>query len=867
MPLALNRCRRNPRFVGDPVDIVTGANTDAPVDLVQRGPILFQWVRYYSSARSKTHCSLGWGHSHDFDCLLHRDLDGLRYENPFGDAVGFQDLNVGDSAAAGGILLARSEERVFVVSQTGQLDREFEFSEGSLSARLVRLRQGQHTIEFRHTDRGLLREIIDSRGRLIRVSSDQAGRIVQLALVDRISGALGRIMLAYEYDLAGNLVRAKDFYNTTLLFLYDAANRMTRRTDRRGFSFHFVYDEQGRCVHSRGDDGLLEVFLDYQQDLKTTFVRRGDGGQWIYLYDAAGTVTQITDPYGGVTSFAVNEEGRVTAQVDPNGNVTQLLYDDQGHQYARVDPLGHESPPLDEDPDSDDPLSYVLPKTPLEWEFGDLLDSEDIREPGNDDPLVASLPPAVVHALLEPQTVRRDADADVFAAPETTDAVLDRVGQILEESGPGASQRWQFDANGMLTEYRDRDGLIHRFTYTSWNLPHQEIDPLGNITTFVHAPNLQLAKVVDPVGTEHEFIYDLKDRLVEIRYEGRLLEQFRYDRAENMIEKRNGEGQRLVAWEIGPSNLDKVRRLGTGEVHQFKHDETGRIIEASSPEGKVIRAYDPDGAVLKDQRDGLGVEHEFDVGQIITTKYFGKFLATYHFDDNGDHVITDPTGAAHRTRVSISGLLLRRLASGTSEVIQFDAEGRCLLKSILGGGVSAEFVMRRYRYSREGDLRIVIDKKFGVTKYDYDEAHRLTKEHLPTETRDFVYDAAGNLLLQPGLFAVEIERGNRIRSANGDSFSYNNRANLAVRTGASGSTRYEYDALDRMVRCDLNGQLWTARYDALGRRIDKTWRGRTTTYYWDDFRLAAECRSDGVLRLLPVRRQSCACTLHVRRVC
>ena len=33
--------------------------------------------------------------------------------------------------------------------------------------------------------------------------------------------------------------------------------------------------------------------------------------------------------------------------------------------------------------------------------------------------------------------------------------------------------------------------------------------------------------------------------------------------------------------------------------------------------------------------------------------------------------------------------------------------------------------------------------------------------------------------LQPGLFAVEIERGNRIRSANGDSFSYNNRANLS----------------------------------------------------------------------------------------
>src|SRR5213594_176100 len=125
MPLALKICRSNPRFVGDPIDVITGANTDAAVDLVQRGPILFQWVRYYSSARSKTHCSLGWGQSHDFDRLLHRDLDGLRYEDPFGGTVGFPDLAIGDSEAAGGMLLTRSAEHFYVVAQPGQPNQEF----------------------------------------------------------------------------------------------------------------------------------------------------------------------------------------------------------------------------------------------------------------------------------------------------------------------------------------------------------------------------------------------------------------------------------------------------------------------------------------------------------------------------------------------------------------------------------------------------------------------------------------------------------------------------------------------------------------------------------------------------------------------
>jgi len=186
MSLTLRLCQSNPRFVGDPIDVVTGANTDASVDLVQRGPILFQWVRHYNSARSKTYCSLGWGQSHGFDCILHRDLDGLRYEDSSGGAVGFQDLTIGASAAASGMQLIRVTEHAFVIVRTGRPSQEFEFSRGSDNARLTRLRQGQNTIELRYADRGHLQEIIDSRGRLIRVTRDHAARIVQLTLADPV---------------------------------------------------------------------------------------------------------------------------------------------------------------------------------------------------------------------------------------------------------------------------------------------------------------------------------------------------------------------------------------------------------------------------------------------------------------------------------------------------------------------------------------------------------------------------------------------------------------------------------------------------------------------------------------------------------
>ena len=151
-------------------------------------------------------------------------------------------------------------------------------------------------------------------------------------------------LLAYEYDAPAISSAPRIAANTTLTFAYDAANRMTRRTDRRGYSFHFEYDDEGRCIHSRGDDGLLEVFLDYRPDAGTTFVRRGDGGQWIYAYNASQTITQITDPYGNATTFVLDDTGRPVQEVDPNGNVTQFHYDSLGQHDYRIDPNGHVLP-------------------------------------------------------------------------------------------------------------------------------------------------------------------------------------------------------------------------------------------------------------------------------------------------------------------------------------------------------------------------------------------------------------------------------------------------------------------------------------------------------------------------------------------
>ncbi len=859
MPAAPFHCRSNPRFVGDPIDVVTGANTDAPVDLVQRGPILFQWVRYYSSARCRIRCSLGWGHSHDFDRLLYRDLDGLRFEDPFGGTVGFQDLAIGASEASGGMLLTRKGDHAYVIVQPGEPDQEFHFPEGSAVARLTRLRQGDDTIELRYADTGALRGIVDSRGRLIRVISDSAGRVLKLSLADPKTGGPGATLLAYEYDRAGNLIQATDLYKTTFNFVYDSANRMTRRTDRRGYSFHFKYDDQGRCVHSRGDDGLLEVFLDYEPNFKTTFVRRGDGGQWIYVYDDNGTITQVTDPYGNATKYILDDRGRPVEEIDANGNVTKLHYNGLGRHDYRIDPNGYVLPTRDADPDPPDPLAYQLPETPLEWEFGHLLDAASIKPPQADDTVLRQFPAAVFNTFLrmtdayDPAALAR---ADGAAAPASL--LDDDFGRPLQQTGPSFTERWKYDPNGNLIEHQDRDGAVFRAVYASWNALSQEIDPLGHVTSYQYSVQGLVSKVTDPGSTVTEYKYDLKEKLVEVRRDGRARETYARDKAGNLIEKRDTNGRALLTVEVGPGNLDKVWTLASGEKHVFAHGSMGRIAKAETPAGTATFAYDQDGQIRLDQRDGKGVVHVYDFGGYVArTTYFDKFSVVYETDEKGGWVVTDPTGGQHRFQIGSSGLIAKLLANGTRELCQYDADGRCRRKAVDSPVRGTTAWIRSYRHSAAGDLLAVSDTKKGVTKYRYDASHRLAEE-LPPDglPRPFVYDAAGNLVLQPGLADVTVGRGNRLLGANGDRFAYDDRDHLSVRQGPGGTTRYEYNDVDLLVKCDLNGEEWTASYDAYGRRVRKTWRGRTTTYFWDDFRLAAEVRQDGPTRVYVYANES-----------
>lgn len=840
------QCLSGWRFVGDPIDVVTGASTDITVDFQLAGPLPLRWRRYYDSGRNTVAGSLGWGHSHDFDRTLTYDLDGLHYTDPFGKQVPFPPLGIGRRAAAAGLLLLRTGQTTYELRQAEQPVQGFEFTAASDIAPLRRLEQNGGSILFRYDGSGRLCEIVDSLQRMILVETDRSGKISGIFLTES-SGPKGRrALMRYLYDPAGNIITAHDAYNAVLRFKWDHHHRMTGRTDRLGYSFHFNYDEEGRCVHSRGDDGLLEVFLDYQPDAKTTIVRRGDGGQWIYLYNENKALTQITDPAGSATQFRFDGQGRQVEEIDPNGNITVLHYDWKGRHDYCIDPTGNVRPTKEASSHAADPLAYPFPTTASGWDFGGLLSANANRPLPTRDSLLTEFPLAVVN-WISGSAQRGQGSRAPF--PQE-DYLLTDLGGPANTTGPRLTRTWKHDANGNLTERRDADGSVYRSVYTSWNALTQMIDPLGHITSFNLTVQGLMAKVTDPGGTVTEYRYDLQERLIEVRENERLVERYRRDAAGNVIEKKNAAGKTLVTWEVGPGNLDTVQTLASGEIHRFGYGGGGRLLKAEAPSGLVTFAYNDDGKLVADQRDGRGVVHEYKLKRLAATTYFERFRMEYRSFADGDLGVRDPAGGRHRIQTLKTGMAVKLLASGARELSEFDLEGRCIRKALARAAHDSAPWLRSYEYSAAGDLVAVIDNRKGTTKYRHDAAHRLVEEVPPDgPARPYELDGAGNLRRQPGLSDVIIGEGNRLNEANGEDFTYNDRNNLSQREGPAGFVRYEYNDLDLLVRCEIKGEPWTARYDSFCRRVQKTWRGETTTYYWDGVRLAAEVYHDGSCRL------------------
>jgi RHS repeat-associated protein len=855
-------------FVGDPVDVITGAQFDVALDFRIAWPFPFEWRRFYNTARAGEYLPLGWGHTHSYDHRLKFDVDGLLYVDPGGTKHGFSAPGEGSGPSISGTgTLRRVEPQVYRVKVSGYPECEFHFTNPALPAQLRKVFLGRAVHELRYGLDGRWRELVYKAEPPVGIERDAAGRIVALVWRGAAGNGRDRILWRGYYDEGGNLIRVVDPYNATQTFTYDSAHCMLKRTDRRGYGFVASYDSDGRCIHSAGEDGMQGAHMRYLPAQHSTVVTRADGGAWQYFYETEG-ITRVIDPYGGVTRRTYGADGRLEREIGPMDEILRKIVDEEsGLLRPPFTPAVGMCLPLG-DPWFEPVRSLHGPHDALAWEgYGQAQCRNAVRFPSKESPWVTQLPRAVVKGIRfaefpgeAKKPIKAVTTSTVVPPPKKAMGVPERpgvmrydpFGLLVSHTLPtGQSCRWHYDPNGNVTGYIDYAGSEWRYEYASWNLRVRETDPVGNSVAYMFNSLEKPARVTDGGGTVTERTFDLKDRMTERRRHAELRDLFGYDRSYGLVSAATGTGDVHVALTIGPQRRPTKVAPSGNLVRVCAYDDQGRLVAVTEVEGEALTfAYATLGNWTADLRNGRGVERRYEASRVAECVVLGRFATRYAREPKtGRTTIIDPLGGRHVVQRLDPGAFLRQNANGVEEFAQFDWNGQCLAKVRFRPNEPGQSWSRTYRYSPVGALVSVSDSARGTSTYQYDAAHRLVGAvDADGAQSTFAYDRAGNLLSAKDLEGVFCEE-NRILTANGRRFEYNQRHHIARESGNGAARQYEYDAEDRLTSCRIGSTQITFRYDALGRRVSKATPDGVTEFIWDGERLAAEISPAGALRV------------------
>lgn len=731
--------------------------------------------------------------------------------------------------------------------------------------------------EHRHGEWSVLSDLIAYQDDITKVHLhlgtmiDDHGRLIGLWEIR--DGAPQRQLCHYQYDAYGDLTLAQDENGGAWSYQYQH-HLITRYTDRTGRGMNLQWQGHGadaKAVREWADDGSFDTRLDWDENIRLTYVSDALGNETWHYYDILGYTYRIRHPDERSEWFFRDAAKNVVRHVHTDGSTDRFSYDDRSNLLEHIradDSVVHYAY------DDQNQLIKISDAEGGQWEwayddFGNLVETVDPL--GNKTEYAfneTGLPTAIKDANGNEKKLDYN-DAGqlveyVDCSGKTSAWEYNEFGQMIcFTDSAGQSTEYQYKA-GQLVLIKHSDKTEERFERDAEGRLLAHVDGLDRCTTWSYTAAGMVAERVDAAEQTLRYRWDKLGRLVVLENENERRAHFHYDPVGRLLEEtgfdgrstryqyepesgrlaRKLNGERSIALRFDLMGRLIERRAALGEQVQsetFAYDGNGNLVMASNADSRLQWFHDSAGNLLREHQHYLGLEkpvvavwqHEYDVlnQRIATTRPDGHRISWLTYGSG--HLLglrLDEHELIGYERDDLHREISRHQGNRLLQTQKWDPAGR--LQEQLLGRSDEKFTLfkREYTYDAAGQLTDINDSRRGPLAYRYDPVGRLLSAMSRLGVETFTFDPASNLLDDK---TAEIRRpldldpprsklvDNLLREYAGTHYEYDERGNQIRRWHNGNQSQMMWDLFDRLVRFEDTRLSVDFAYDALGRRLHK----------------------------------------------
>jgi RHS repeat-associated protein len=625
-------------------------------------------LSFYYEYDAESRCVHSWGDGGLYDYRFEYDPVG-RFTN-LTDSLGHpwtveydERLQITrETDPLGGVTSYAYDEAGRTTAVTDALGRTTQYVYDQRGDLLALVRPDGKRLEWGYDRNGKPMRHVDANGQAWKMTGDPRGLLRQW-----ISPRGGE--WTDWYNEAGDLVAVKDAVGAETRFSYDRLGLVREIADGLGNTQHFALDPLGKVASYIDGEGFETTYV-HDAKGRLTSVRSPSGYLTSYTFDPDDNLVSLTNRNGQTTTFRYFGQGEIAERHQANGTVVRYQYDTEERLTSVVNEIG---------------TAYELRWDPLgrivaEIDFWGNAKCHEYDRAGN----VVATKDALG------RLIRLEYDA------------LDRLTRRAFEDG--TEESFQYDANGNLTAAEnatiriehayDADGNMVEERQGDFVLTHN-YDLLGNRTERASSNGRKVA-----------FAFDAAGRASEIRLDGKMLAQMRYDRRSLVTHEALGPHLKRD-YEYDSEGMVARQVLWKGDTplvdRRYTRDPIGNVLMRETVRAGSRHAiayhYDPMERIIRSiDTDGTGERFDYAATGDLLQPVSQDSSGTRRSDYDGMSYIFDPAGNLIRRRgphgdATFEWDPLNRLIGAVSENGQkirysYDALGRRVSKQVDGEEVA-----------------------------------------------------------------------------------------------------------------------------------------------------------------------------------